>query len=717
MAQLYNVDSPITREQRNNINDTFDDIQRRLSNLRLQISVLSGGEDLDSILQSIQDAIDSANNATSDTQQALNNVSQSLDQLNVALQNSEDATNNANQATIDARNEIIAMQNFVNQLGNSETYDNNKNYFKNNIVEYNGSSFIALQETTGNTPPLLPEKRNDFWQLLAQRGVDGSGAVSKVAGKSPEIDGNIELLYSDIGAVGIQDFMLLEEKTEEINKNLVYTTALENLYFNPQQLFYFYRAILKGYCKVAFWGDSITEGIDVPSVRDTYYYKVKSHMEKLFPTVKFDFMNFSLASTGISTTTYDDFVAVNAQPQPNNTFWRPWAVEGKSWKQHVLDFNPDLTFFAFGTNDLGMGNNNSQSFYERLSIIRDMFYIQFQSDLVVVNNMLTTSNEPSIYNINYVNGVAEATRAWCEDNNIALIDANRLSNILLKGEDVKNLSVGESDISMDVSIKTNTVIRETDITKSNLINYRVTDTNCFFQLVILTNDGTNFIAELYFVDNDNRTSLGAYNFVSALNNSIKVEVDCEGANHTVRINDVTAINVRSARGLYKGDVILSSLGTGSFSDTEILKLVPYKTNYTFSEEEILGQTINHPTSLGHNLIYYNAFSAFLKNLTNFNKQTVKKSITNWIPASNDYVPPTGKRLYYSIIDLQYDQSSQLSLLEYGGNFLTREKSNNPTFISDDEFAFFDWNNTQKIVFIAIPEAETPLEGVLNYYKI
>ncbi|WP_312943032.1 hypothetical protein [Agrobacterium pusense] len=48
-------------------------------------------------------------------------------------------------------------------------------YEANDIVLNNGSTWIALQPTTGNAPPVLPVESNAFWRLLARKGTDGSG--------------------------------------------------------------------------------------------------------------------------------------------------------------------------------------------------------------------------------------------------------------------------------------------------------------------------------------------------------------------------------------------------------------------------------------------------------------------------------------------------------------------------------------------------------------
>src|SRR3546814_257657 len=54
-------------------------------------------------------------------------------------------------------------------------YDTGASYVANDGVRFNGSSFVALQSTTGNAPPTLPTTENSYWSLLAAKGLDGTG--------------------------------------------------------------------------------------------------------------------------------------------------------------------------------------------------------------------------------------------------------------------------------------------------------------------------------------------------------------------------------------------------------------------------------------------------------------------------------------------------------------------------------------------------------------
>lgn len=123
----------------------------------------------------------------------------------------------------------IAEEIVENTKGLGE-YDSETTYHPNNIVTYNGSSFMALDEVAGVTPSTSSSK----WQLVAQRGIDGAGSVVTVNGKSPDLDGNVLLTVNEVqGAVTAQQLAQVNSsKVDKIaGKNLStedYTTADKN---------------------------------------------------------------------------------------------------------------------------------------------------------------------------------------------------------------------------------------------------------------------------------------------------------------------------------------------------------------------------------------------------------------------------------------------------------------------------------------------------------
>lgn len=66
----------------------------------------------------------------------------------------------------------------VDNTNYHESYNPDTTYHKNNIVSFNGSSFMAKQTTIGNFPPdTSVSTENDYWGLLSRKGADGTGTV------------------------------------------------------------------------------------------------------------------------------------------------------------------------------------------------------------------------------------------------------------------------------------------------------------------------------------------------------------------------------------------------------------------------------------------------------------------------------------------------------------------------------------------------------------
>ncbi|WP_105436427.1 LamG domain-containing protein [Neorhizobium tomejilense] len=71
-------------------------------------------------------------------------------------------------------------------------------YAVRDMVLNNGSSWIALQATTGNAPPVLPATANAYWQLAAAKGMDGTG-TGDVLGPGGATVGRVAAFSSNTG--------------------------------------------------------------------------------------------------------------------------------------------------------------------------------------------------------------------------------------------------------------------------------------------------------------------------------------------------------------------------------------------------------------------------------------------------------------------------------------------------------------------------------------
>lgn len=76
------------------------------------------------------------------------------------------------------------------------TYSGATTYEANDIVLNNGSTWLALQPTTGNAPPVLPTESDAYWRLLARKGTDGSG-TGDVVGPAGGVSINDLAVFAD----------------------------------------------------------------------------------------------------------------------------------------------------------------------------------------------------------------------------------------------------------------------------------------------------------------------------------------------------------------------------------------------------------------------------------------------------------------------------------------------------------------------------------------
>ena len=102
------------------------------------------------------------------------------------------ATADANAATNNATSAYEKMKGW----GAATPYAQGTTYNKNNVVTFNGSTYQARNDGVTQAPPTTSAS-NDDWILLAQRGVDGKGAVASVDGILPDGDGNVTLNHAN----------------------------------------------------------------------------------------------------------------------------------------------------------------------------------------------------------------------------------------------------------------------------------------------------------------------------------------------------------------------------------------------------------------------------------------------------------------------------------------------------------------------------------------
>lgn len=207
--ELHNTENPISNTERLKINENWQRIISGYSYLQQQIKVLAGGAEVDELIQrlneavdganvAVQQAIDANNTATQEAieannkalQDALTTVSQTLVDVNKAITNANTATTEANtakqgtlDATAQAQTALGAMQSLIANLGSKGVWNDTTQFYKNNLAVFNGSTFIALQDNLGKTPPTLPTQSNAYWSLFAEKGATGNTGLQGPPGK------------------------------------------------------------------------------------------------------------------------------------------------------------------------------------------------------------------------------------------------------------------------------------------------------------------------------------------------------------------------------------------------------------------------------------------------------------------------------------------------------------------------------------------------------
>lgn len=186
------IDSETARDTAESIRVTNEDArQSKESERQLAESSRKSNEDTRTINENERKTNEDQRNANELIRQQQEQERQTNTQT--AITNAENATKQVSDATNNV-NKLVDNTRFINE------YNQTTKYAKNNFVRYNGSTYISLVDNnTNNLPNLTGDTQ--FWALAAMRGLDGEGSVSTVNGKSPDLNGNVQLDASELGAI------------------------------------------------------------------------------------------------------------------------------------------------------------------------------------------------------------------------------------------------------------------------------------------------------------------------------------------------------------------------------------------------------------------------------------------------------------------------------------------------------------------------------------
>jgi hypothetical protein len=122
-------------------------------------------------------------------------------------------------AAVVSTTEFNSLTLLADNLRHKGVYDAGTTYYMNNIVEYNGSSYMALQTTVGNAPPTYPTQCNDYWCTMANGyAFDAEYAanitVADAAGYYSSTSKTAETIFAEVGQrLGSLEYVGIAEVT------------------------------------------------------------------------------------------------------------------------------------------------------------------------------------------------------------------------------------------------------------------------------------------------------------------------------------------------------------------------------------------------------------------------------------------------------------------------------------------------------------------------
>jgi hypothetical protein len=132
----------------------------------------------------------------SDMNTAISNANASTENANTSATNATTASQKAETAATDASSAANNAQSIADNTNHKGEYSSLVTYYPNNFVRYNDSTYMCILESTGNLPT-----NSLYFELVALKGVDGTGAVSTVNSLSPDVNGNVQLSANEVGAI------------------------------------------------------------------------------------------------------------------------------------------------------------------------------------------------------------------------------------------------------------------------------------------------------------------------------------------------------------------------------------------------------------------------------------------------------------------------------------------------------------------------------------
>lgn len=506
-----------------------------------------------------------------------------------------------------------------------------------------------------------------------------------------------------------------------------------------------------GTLKLAFMGDSITEGLDQTDIADAYASRVDRQLKSALPGVAVTSFNFGIGGTGIGTATDANF-------KQGSGFDRPWGVAGQSWIATVKAFKPDLLVIAFGMNDAGLGPELNYNCY--VALLNEIKTWNPVPSMVITTTMLPTKNPARTAQTQMATLMSvRSTRAFAKDNGLYLADANRTFQILRDGLDcMKTASNAEFNWSgydtpawsgsknyFNLSGSTLTPILGTagkfvarersaynftlehdvkpansGIANAEYIIYRQSTEYGDMKLLVVGEAGSNGYVELY--TNDSMSGIAiANNLTIPVGSATRIKLVVNENNHKVYVAGTLVLDFNTNKKMHNGIINIGSAGLNpTLSNLTISYQDPLSATPLYSEDDLLGlydspqsgNGVNHPSGLGGALIYAPTFDGMSRELSQkinygmFIPNRLPKS--SWGPPGAGYpsVTSTGATLYYQLLN-KYDKYKGVLLRNAanGDNYNVSAVAVDVTTLAsleDGKIAYFPSSDTQDFIWISIP---------------
>lgn len=497
---------------------------------------------------------------------------------------------------------------------------------------------------------------NSIHLTVTGESAPGNHASTHLTGGSDPIPVATETTSGLLGPTDKTLINVLRNAQKKANTSAMYAHAISDIGVLPGKMITAaVRAAYAGTLKVAVMGDSISEGGDLVLASEAYVPKLEQALKNALPGVTVTLQNFSLGGRRINNAIDPNFVGGTSDT--DTTFFRSWSVIGKSWLNHVKDFQPNLLIIAFGMNEAWVATSDN-TFYTRLkSLVDSSQSWTVKPSPVYVSTILPTNN-PAYYDQrqDITKSVNRAGRILAKEYGLPIVDAGRLWEIVRDGvddqytsavkvanfEDYSSWTGDKNSFTLangvltpnagatgkfvqsakliyngDISVTIKPTIE--DVNGTTWIMYRYSDLG--HMLVMAgAGSGTGFL-RLYTYDDGAYTPLvDLANLNIPINTATRIVIRPLNERHQVFLNGGLLIDQVSVTNLHEGSIRLGSNYTPpTFSALDINYGDPIKGDQLYTELELLGpynsaqsgNAINHPTGLGHAVSYCAAYSGMV----------------------------------------------------------------------------------------------------------